>query len=189
MKKAFQVELSNLFNLKNCRVKEIIKLTALFIVISSMFTSCAIVSGEFDNDTFLGNGAIFVQIIVGIFEGIFAPIVWFYYMVFWLLGDTDFFFKLFHFEYPVYSVIFLLGSLVWLAIIVVYVIDGIVNGFDYSESSESSGSTEYSDYGHTTTVSKKCENCGGIVSNNASVGDTCPHCGVIWGKENTKYHG
>lgn len=35
------------------------------------------------------------------------------------------------------------------------------------------------------TESKSCGSCGGIVSKTAKVGDRCPHCGVIWGRENT----
>lgn len=41
-------------------------------------------------------------------------------------------------------------------------------------------------FGQTTITQKTCGRCGGIVSNSAKVGDKCPHCGVIWGKENTK---
>lgn len=36
-----------------------------------------------------------------------------------------------------------------------------------------------------TSVSKTCGACGGIVSTNARVGQRCPHCGVIWGRENS----
>jgi len=37
----------------------------------------------------------------------------------------------------------------------------------------------------TTTVSKKCGKCQKPVSSSSKVGDTCPHCGVRWGYENT----
>lgn len=35
--------------------------------------------------------------------------------------------------------------------------------------------------------SASCGKCGGAVSIHSSVGDRCPHCGVIWGRENTSY--
>lgn len=38
----------------------------------------------------------------------------------------------------------------------------------------------------TTTESKNCGACGKAVSTSAKVGDTCPHCGVRWGEENTR---
>ena len=42
-------------------------------------------------------------------------------------------------------------------------------------------------YGQTyTTQSKSCGSCGKAVSNNSQVGMRCPHCGVVWGRENTK---
>ncbi len=37
-----------------------------------------------------------------------------------------------------------------------------------------------------TTVSKSCGSCGGSVSEYSRTGQRCPHCGVIWGQENTK---
>jgi predicted RNA-binding Zn-ribbon protein involved in translation (DUF1610 family) len=37
------------------------------------------------------------------------------------------------------------------------------------------------------TISKHCEKCGGAVSIDSKVGDTCPHCGVVWGGEHTTY--
>ena len=37
----------------------------------------------------------------------------------------------------------------------------------------------------TTVVTKRCGNCGQPVSETASVGDRCPHCGIIWGREKT----
>ena len=37
----------------------------------------------------------------------------------------------------------------------------------------------------TTTVTKSCGACNGPVSEYASVGQTCPHCGVTWGDETT----
>ena len=37
----------------------------------------------------------------------------------------------------------------------------------------------------TTTITKSCGSCGGAVSRYAKVGDKCPHCGAIWGRENT----
>ena len=39
----------------------------------------------------------------------------------------------------------------------------------------------------TMLLSKSCGACGNRVSNNSGVGDTCPHCGVRWGYETTKY--
>ncbi len=36
-----------------------------------------------------------------------------------------------------------------------------------------------------TTTSKSCGKCGKSVSANSKIGDRCPHCGVIWGRENT----
>ena len=36
-----------------------------------------------------------------------------------------------------------------------------------------------------TTVSKSCGSCGGAVSSSSRIGQRCPHCGVIWGRENT----
>ena len=36
-----------------------------------------------------------------------------------------------------------------------------------------------------TTVSKSCGSCDGAVSSSSRIGQRCPHCGVIWGKENT----
>jgi hypothetical protein len=33
--------------------------------------------------------------------------------------------------------------------------------------------------------SKSCGACNRSVSNYSGVGDRCPHCGVIWGRENT----
>ena len=36
-----------------------------------------------------------------------------------------------------------------------------------------------------TTVSKSCGSCGGTVSSSSRIGQRCPHCGVVWGKENT----
>ena len=35
--------------------------------------------------------------------------------------------------------------------------------------------------------SASCGKCGGAVSANSRVGQRCPHCGVIWGRENTSY--
>ena len=47
------------------------------------------------------------------------------------------------------------------------------------------GSVDFS-YSQTyTTTSKNCGKCGKSVSANSKVGDKCPHCGVIWGKENS----
>ena len=40
---------------------------------------------------------------------------------------------------------------------------------------------------HTTTVSKSCGSCGGVVSSNSTIGMRCPHCGVRWGYENTQH--
>ena len=37
-----------------------------------------------------------------------------------------------------------------------------------------------------TTTSKNCGKCGKKVSEFAEVGDKCPYCGVVWGKENTQ---
>jgi predicted RNA-binding Zn-ribbon protein involved in translation (DUF1610 family) len=36
-----------------------------------------------------------------------------------------------------------------------------------------------------TTTSKSCGKCGKSVSSNSKIGDKCPHCGVIWGRENS----
>ena len=36
-----------------------------------------------------------------------------------------------------------------------------------------------------TSVSKSCGKCGKAVSSSSKIGDTCPHCGVRWGYENT----
>jgi uncharacterized protein YgiM (DUF1202 family) len=36
-----------------------------------------------------------------------------------------------------------------------------------------------------TTESKNCGKCQKEVSIYSKVGDRCPHCGVVWGKENT----
>lgn len=36
-----------------------------------------------------------------------------------------------------------------------------------------------------TTISKSCGSCGGAVSSSSRIGQRCPHCGVIWGRENT----
>lgn len=36
-----------------------------------------------------------------------------------------------------------------------------------------------------TTTSKSCGKCGSKVSIYSKVGDTCPYCGVKWGRENT----
>ncbi|MES2518174.1 MAG: hypothetical protein V4585_08710 [Bacteroidota bacterium] len=36
-----------------------------------------------------------------------------------------------------------------------------------------------------SSVSANCGKCGKSVSPYAKVGDTCPHCGVRWGKENS----
>ena len=36
-----------------------------------------------------------------------------------------------------------------------------------------------------TTESKRCGSCQKEVSINSRVGMTCPHCGVVWGRENT----
>ncbi len=38
-----------------------------------------------------------------------------------------------------------------------------------------------------TSESKRCGSCRMEVSVNSRVGMKCPHCGVIWGKENTNY--
>lgn len=35
-----------------------------------------------------------------------------------------------------------------------------------------------------TTQSKSCGSCGKEVSANSTVGMRCPHCGVVWGREN-----
>lgn len=32
-------------------------------------------------------------------------------------------------------------------------------------------------------VVKRCGKCHGSVASTAEVGDTCPHCGVVWGRE------
>lgn len=36
------------------------------------------------------------------------------------------------------------------------------------------------------TTSKSCGKCGKSVSASSKVGDKCPHCGVVWGRENTQ---
>lgn len=36
----------------------------------------------------------------------------------------------------------------------------------------------------TTTVSARCGKCAKAVSSSSKVGDRCPHCHVIWGREN-----
>lgn len=36
-----------------------------------------------------------------------------------------------------------------------------------------------------TTSTKNCGKCGKQVSASAKVGDRCPHCGVVWGRENS----
>lgn len=36
-----------------------------------------------------------------------------------------------------------------------------------------------------TTSTKSCGKCGKQVSNTSKIGDRCPHCGVVWGRENT----
>lgn len=38
-------------------------------------------------------------------------------------------------------------------------------------------------------VEKRCGNCNKVVPNDSQVGDRCPHCGVIWGMEQTQYGG
>lgn len=40
--------------------------------------------------------------------------------------------------------------------------------------------------GSYTTTSASCGKCGGSVSSNSKVGDRCPHCGVTWGRENSR---
>ena len=37
-----------------------------------------------------------------------------------------------------------------------------------------------------TTQSKSCGACGKEVSANSTVGMRCPHCGVVWGRENER---
>ncbi|MEA5405942.1 SH3 domain-containing protein [Arcicella sp. DC2W] len=37
---------------------------------------------------------------------------------------------------------------------------------------------------YSTTTTANCGKCGKTVSSSAKVGDSCPHCGVRWGKEN-----
>ena len=32
---------------------------------------------------------------------------------------------------------------------------------------------------------KQCSNCGKAVSDNATAGQSCPHCGVFWGEDRT----
>jgi endogenous inhibitor of DNA gyrase (YacG/DUF329 family) len=44
-------------------------------------------------------------------------------------------------------------------------------------------STYSQTYSSTTTAN--CGKCGKTVSSSAKVGDSCPYCGVRWGKENT----
>lgn len=39
---------------------------------------------------------------------------------------------------------------------------------------------------NSTTISKNCGKCGKPVSVKSEVGSSCPHCGVIWGSENTQ---
>jgi DNA-directed RNA polymerase subunit RPC12/RpoP len=36
-----------------------------------------------------------------------------------------------------------------------------------------------------TTVSASCGSCHKPVSSSSKIGDTCPHCGLTWGRENT----
>jgi hypothetical protein len=43
----------------------------------------------------------------------------------------------------------------------------------------------YGEYETTQEVTKSCGKCGGAVSSLSKVGDTCPHCHVIWGRENS----
>jgi len=45
----------------------------------------------------------------------------------------------------------------------------------------------YSDDMGITTMSKSCGACGKGVSSSSKVGDRCPHCGVVWGYEQTSY--
>lgn len=40
-------------------------------------------------------------------------------------------------------------------------------------------------YRTVVSVEKRCGNCGRVVSSSAKVGDRCPYCGVIWGREST----
>jgi hypothetical protein len=46
-------------------------------------------------------------------------------------------------------------------------------------------STVYSQ-SYYTTQSKSCGSCGKEVSANSTVGMRCPHCGVVWGRENER---
>ena len=42
------------------------------------------------------------------------------------------------------------------------------------------------DYSYSAPkMQKQCESCNGIVSDNAKVGDRCPHCGVKWDYDDT----
>jgi hypothetical protein len=42
------------------------------------------------------------------------------------------------------------------------------------------------DYSYSApSMQKQCESCNGIVSDNAKVGDRCPHCGVKWDYDDT----
>lgn len=43
--------------------------------------------------------------------------------------------------------------------------------------------------GLTMYSSKSCGKCGGAVSESATVGGSCPHCGARWGGLNTRYVG
>ena len=36
-----------------------------------------------------------------------------------------------------------------------------------------------------TTISASCGKCGKAVPSNSKAGDTCPYCGVRWGRENS----
>ena len=38
---------------------------------------------------------------------------------------------------------------------------------------------------YSSLTTANCGKCGKAVSSSAKVGDSCPHCGVRWGKENT----
>ena len=51
--------------------------------------------------------------------------------------------------------------------------------------SERTFAQTYGEYETTQEVTKSCGKCGGAVSSLSKVGDTCPHCRVVWGRENS----
>ena len=99
------------------RQQRVVIATMMVFVAAMMLSSCSIIS-DVKCDTAIGTEWTPIGAIVkGFIDGLIAPIIWLYHGVMYFTVGTTFFFTLFHFQQPLYSAIFLFGSLFWFMLI------------------------------------------------------------------------